>query len=415
MVMELARRVKGLKASDIREILKLTQQPEMISFAGGLPAPELFPAEQMKEAAIRVLETAGAQALQYSNSEGYLPLREKIATRMRSKLWIRASASEILVTVGSQQGLDLSGKLFLDEGDMLFCESPTYVGAINAFQVFRPRFVEVPTDEEGMVIAELEALIARHGRPKFIYVIPDFQNPSGRTWSLDRRRQFIDFIGRNQIPVVEDCPYAELRYDGTPLPPLKALDTHGLVIFLGTFSKILSPGLRIGWLYASRALFDKLVVMKQSGDLHSSTLSQMQIAAYLDMCDIEKHIETLCRVYRQRRDAMIRTLEATMPESVEFTRPGGGLFSWVELPQGLNARVLLRSCLERNVAFVPGGGFFPNGGHEHAMRLNFSNMPPARIEEGIARLADTVQEALEARAAARDEPTTLARAAAAAR
>jgi 2-aminoadipate transaminase len=394
MAIQFARRMEGLKASDVREILKITQSGEIISFAGGLPAPELFPVQDLGEATRRVLEEQGQKALQYSTTEGYLPLREMLAQRMNARCGIRATADEVLITTGSQQALDLTGKLLLDEGDTVLCESPTYVGAISALNVFSPRWVEIPTDDEGMDVDALQLRLENCDRIKLIYVVPNFQNPTGITWSLERRRRFAEVVMRHSVAVVEDNPYGELRFEGMPLPPIKSFDTKGQVVYLGTFSKILSPGMRIGWLTAAKPLYEKYVILKQGGDLHTSTLSQMQVTAYLESFDMDQHLAHLRAVYRERRDAMIRALEKEMPRCVSFSRPAGGLFLWAELPAHLDARELLRRSLELRVAFVPGGSFFPKGNKENTLRLNYSNMPVSRIEEGIRRLAQAVREML---------------------
>jgi len=409
MAVRFARRMDEVRASEIRELLKLTQRPEVISFAGGLPAPESFPVEALAEVTGRVLRQHGAQALQYSPTEGYPQLRRWIADHMNGTFATAVSADEVLITSGSQQGLDLSGKLFLDEGDVVLCESPTYIGAISALRSYRPRFVEVATDDDGMVPEALDAALAREEAARLVYVIPDFQNPTGRTWSLARRNAFMEIVRRHRIPVIEDCPYAEVRFEGAPLPPIKALDIDGLVIFLGTFSKIFCPGMRIGWLAAARPIVEKYVLVKQGADLQTATLAQMQVAAYVEDRDIDRNVERACAIYRPRRDAMIRALEREMPGGVRFTRPSGGLFLWVELPEQVNARELLAACLEHEVAFVPGGSFFPNGGHENTMRLNFSNMPEERIAEGVRRLGVVLRE-LVGRADA--DPLTAAEAAA---
>ncbi len=394
MAVRFAQRMNEVKASEIREILKLTQRPEVISFAGGLPAPETFPAEELAAVTARVLAESGAHALQYSTTEGYPPLRRWIAGHMNDTLGTTVSADDVLITSGSQQGLDLTGKIFLDDGDVVLCESPTYLGAINAMRAYRPRFVEVPTDDDGMIPEALETILDREPRAKVVYVIPDFQNPTGRTWSLPRRHALIETSRRRQIPVVEDCPYAEIRFEGVPVPAVKSLDKDGLVIFLGTFSKILCPGMRIGWVAAARPLLEKYVLGKQGADLQTATLAQMQVARYLKDYDLGTNIKRACAIYAVRRAAMIKALEREMPDGVRFTRPAGGLFLWVELPAGVDARELLLACIERNVAFVPGGSFFPSRGHENTMRLNFSNMPPDRIDEGVRRLGAVLREFL---------------------
>ena len=391
MTLRLANRMQTIRASDIREILHVTEKPSVISFAGGLPAPSTFPVEELKSIALEVLETEGARALQYSTTEGHPALRAHIARRMQEQQGATVSAEEILVTAGSQQGLDLVAKAFLEPGDEVLCESPTYLGFIQAVQVFEPRFVEVPTDDAGMDLEALEERLAQARRPRLIYVIPDFQNPSGRCWSLERRRGLLEVAHRHRIPVVEDAPYAEIRFEGEALPTLKALDADGQVIQLGTFSKIFCPGLRLAWIAAPAGLLRHFVLLKQAADLHTATLSQMLLVAYLDRHDIDGAIGRIREIYRCRRDAMIAALEREMPAGVCFTRPRGGLFIWVELPEGVSARQLLARCLEEDVAFVPGDCFFPAGGHENTLRLNFSNTHEERIAQGIARLAEALR------------------------
>lgn len=395
MKMKFADRMEFMKASEIRELLKVTEQPEMISFAGGLPAPELFPVEALKEITVKVLAESGMQALQYATTEGFTPLREKISDRMNGKYGTRLSCENVLITNGSQQGLDITGKVFLNEGDVVLCESPTYLGAINAFAAYRPKMLEVPTDDDGMLMVELETILESVRNIRLIYVIPDFQNPSGRSWSLERRRRFMEIIDRRSIPVIEDAPYSELRYEGEMLPPLKAFDSRGLVIYLGTFSKVFCPGMRIGWVAADTDILEKYVLVKQGADLHTSGLTQRNISMYMDMHNLDEDVEKLKQVYRSRRDVMLASMKTEFPKGVRFTIPGGGLFTWVELPGCIDACELLVECLKSNVAFVPGGSFFPNGGGRNTMRLNFSNMPEDRIEEGIKRLGRIIRMCLD--------------------
>jgi len=389
-----ADRMQLLRASDIREILKVTAHPEVISFAGGLPAPELFPVDELRSIADRVLLEEGRQVLQYSTSEGDAELRGLIVERMGRKLGTHAGPDEVLITCGSQQGLDLTGKLLLDEGDVVLCESPTYLAAIQAFRAYQARFVGVATDDDGMLPDDLERCLAENERSKLIYVVPDFQNPSGRCWSLDRRQHLLDLARRYDVPIIEDSPYAELRFAGEPVPPIKALDEDDRVIYLGTCSKIFCPGIRIGWIVAPQPVRGKYVLAKQGVDLHTSSLSQRLLAVYLRDFDAEGRIVRICDTYRERRDVMVASLEAEMPPGVSFTRPDGGLFLWTTLPPELNARQLLERSIERRVAFVPGGSFFPDAGHENTLRLNYSNMPPERIAEGVRRLAEVVREEL---------------------
>lgn len=386
-----AERMSNLKASEIREILKVTQRPEVISFAGGLPAPELFPIEEIKAVNQLVLEESGSVALQYSTTEGYLPLREWIANRMNTRLGTAFEADQVLITHGSQQALDLAGKVFLDKGDVVLCESPTYLAAISAFRAYECEFVEVPTDDDGMVIEDLERILNTVKNVKVIYVIPEFQNPTGKTWSLKRRKRLAEAADRHQIIVIEDNPYGELRFEGESQPSVKSFDARGYVLCTGTFSKIFCPGYRIGWIAGEKEIIRKFVLAKQGTDLQCNTIAQMEIAKYLELYDIDEHIGKIRDVYRRRRDLAVQVMENEFPAGVTFTRPQGGLFAWVELPDEMNARDVLTLSLEQKVAFVPGGSFFPNGGHENTLRINFSNMPEDRIVEGLTKLGRILQ------------------------
>ena len=394
MAIKFAKRMDGLKGSEIRELLKLTEKPEVISFAGGLPAPELFPVEEMKEISRLVLEESGKEALQYTTTEGFGPLREQIAERMNRKLKTDISKDDLIITSGSQQGLDFAGKIFLNEGDVVLVESPSYLGALNAFKSYCPTFIEVPTDNNGMIVEELEKILESTENVKMIYVIPDFQNPTGKTWSMERRNKFMDVINKFEIPVVEDNPYGELRFEGEILPSLKSMDEKGLVIFLGSFSKIFCPGYRIGWVCASPQILSKFVFVKQGADLQASTISQREVSKFIEVYDLDAHVEKIKTVYKKRRDLMLSTIKEYFPEGIEYTHPEGGLFTWIELPSHLDARKIMEKCLENNVAYVPGGSFFPNGGKENTFRLNYSNMPDEKIVEGVKRLAEALNEAL---------------------
>lgn len=395
MQVKFAKRIDNMKGSEIREAIKLTLKPGMISFAGGLPAPEMFPVAEMKDAANHVLEESGAVAMQYATTEGYDPLREKIADRMKEKYDIHTVPEQILITNGSQQGLDFSGKLFLDEGDVVLFESPSYMGAFNAFKAYQPRFMEVPTDEEGMIPDALEKILQTTERVKMIYVIPDFQNPTGRTWSLERRKAFMEIINRYNIPVIEDNPYGELRYEGEAVPSLKSMDEKGLVIFLGSFSKILAPGYRIGWICAAPEILQKYIFIKQGADLQPSTVSQMEISRFMELYDLDAHVERIRKLYGSRRNLMLDTMKETFPAQVKYTNPKGGLFTWVELPENMDAREVLMKCVEKNVAYIPGGAFYPEGGKENTFRLNFSNMPEDKIVEGIRRIGEVLHSVMQ--------------------
>lgn len=391
MDLKFARRMSKLRASEIREILKVTERPEVISFAGGLPAPELFPIAEIKRVSHLVLDEMGAKALQYSTTEGYEPLRRWIAERMNRR-GLSFDADNILITSGSQQALDLSGKLFLDEGDVVLCESPTYLAAISAFRAYGCEFVEVDTDDDGMIPEALEKALESNSNVKLIYAIPDFQNPTGRTWSLERRKELARLATRFGVPVLEDNPYGELRFEGEHLPAVQSFDEQGYVLCTGTFSKTFCPGYRIGWIAGDKELIRKYVLAKQGTDLQCNTLAQMEIAKYLELYDIDAHIEKIRAVYKKRRDLAVETMAAEFPDSVKFTRPQGGLFAWVELPAKINARDVLEKCLEQNVAFVPGGAFFPHGGRENTFRINFSNMPEDRIIEGMKRVGTVLRQ-----------------------
>lgn len=387
-----ASRMEHMEGSAIRELLKLTAKPEIISFAGGMPAPELFPTGEMEKAANAVMEEQGQVAMQYSTTEGFPRLREQIAERMKAKNNIDTDADHILITSGSQQGLDYSGRLFLDKDDIVVVESPSYLGAINAFKMNQPKFIEVPTDDNGLIPAELDKILAENDRVKMIYVIPDFQNPTGRTWPLQRRKDFMDVVNKYEIPVIEDNPYGELRYEGEYLPSLRSLDTKGLVIYLGTFSKILAPGYRLGWVNASDEILSGYNKIAQAAALQASTISQMETAKWIDMFDLDAHVAQIREVYGKRRQIMLDTMEKTFPEGVKWTHPDGGLFLWVTLPENMKAQDVYMKALEKNVAFVPGDTFFPNGGVYNCFRMNYSCMPEDKIVQGITALAETIKE-----------------------
>lgn len=390
-----AKRMQQVRASEIRELLKLTQSPEIISFSGGLPSPELFPIEAIKNACMSVLTENGREALQYSTTEGYAPLRRWVAERMNCRLGTHFGEDEILLTHGSQQAIDLAGKVFLDEGDVVLCESPTYLAALSAFRLFGCRFIEVPTDDDGMVPEELEKILETETRIKLIYTIPEFQNPTGRSWSLERKKELIALATRHNIVVLEDNPYGELRFEGDPIPSAASFDTIGNVMCLGTFSKIFCPGYRIGWIAGSRELIDKFVMVKQGTDLQCNTIGQYEIAEYLKSYDIDSHIDKIREDYRKKRDIMLETMDTFFPDGVSYTRPSGGLFGWVTLPENMDARKLLVECLKEKVAFVPGGSFFPNGGHQNTLRINFSYATEEQLREGIRRIARVLVQSID--------------------
>jgi len=401
-----AQRTKGVKSSAIRELLNFTQRPEVISFAGGLPAPEVFPTQRFREACAKVLEKQSQVALQYGATEGYEPLRELIARHI-ARYGIKAKTENVLITSGSQQALDLIGKLFVNSGDRLLVEAPTYLGALQAFNVYGADYLSVPSDHDGLRTDLLEAPL-RSG-PKFMYVLPNFQNPGGTTLSEGRRHELVLLADRYGIPIVEDDPYGQLRYEGEHLPPLVVLDRENLrrdagysignVIYLSTFSKTLAPGLRLGWIVAPPEVISRLVQLKQGADLHSSTFGQM--VAYEVARDnfLDEHVKLIRRVYRERRDVMLEALAKNFPPAVTWTRPAGGLFLWVTLPPGMKTDELFKTAVQQNVAFGPGDCFYaPNGHQEEAMRhmrLNFSAAPPEQIREGIYRLSVAVKKQMD--------------------
>ena len=389
--MKFADRMGELKASDVREILKVAGNPEIISFAGGLPAPELFPVDKIKAATDAVLDEAGPVALQYGPTVGPLRLREQIAERMNTKLGTKIDPAYIMPVCGSQQALDFCARLFVNPGDVVIMESPSYLGAINAFQTCQPKFVEIPTDENGMIMEELEKVLETTENVKMIYVIPDFQNPSGRTWPLERRQKFMELVNKYEVPVVEDNPYGELRYRGEFLPALKSMDEKNLVMYLGTFSKILAPGYRLGWICAEGAIFEKLELLTSAAVLQASTTTMMTISKFLDMYDLDEHVETIRKVYKHRCDVMIDAMKEYFPPEAKFTYPDGGLFTWVELPDYIDTKKMAPQALEKKVAYVPGIGFFPNGDTRNCFRMNYSCMPDERIVEGVKALAEVIK------------------------
>ena len=396
-----AQRTQRMGSSAIRELLKLTEQPDIISFGGGLPAPDVFPVEEFNAACDRVLRNHGAMALQYSTTEGYFPLREMIA-RHSARYGIKITPENVLITSGSQQALDLLGKIFIDPGDRILVESPTYLAAIQAWNAYGAEFISVPVDSDGMNTDLLEE--ALRAGPKFIYVLPNFQNPSGVTLSLDRRRKLIELADQYGVPIVEDDPYGQLRYEGDHLPSIVVLDSQyrddttpcyrGNVIYLSTFSKTLAPGIRLGWVVAPPEVISKLVQAKQGADLHTATFNQLVAFEVARGGFLDRHIHTIRNVYGKRRDLMMAAMEREFPSEVSWTHPQGGLFLWVTLPTYMDAKDLLKTCLDRKVAFVPGESFHPTGGGRNTMRINFSNATHEEIEVGIQRLGTSIKEKL---------------------
>jgi len=393
-----ANRTQRMGSSVIRELLKLTEQPDIISFAGGLPAPEVFPVKQFKEACISVLDTCGGQALQYGTTEGYRPLRDMIA-RHTARYSVNINAENILITSGSQQALDFLGRLFINQGDHIVVESPTYLGALQAWNAYGAQYISVPSDENGMVVDELEKAL-RIG-PKFIYVLPNFQNPTGTTLSLERRMKLVELADSYGVPIIEDDPYGQLRYEGDHLPSVVSLDAQyrgdeatftGNVIYLSTFSKLLAPGIRLAWVIAPAQVIRKLVMTKQAADLHTATFNQVVAYEVGKGGFLDEHVKFIRQVYKERRDVMLDTMEEVWPAETRWTRPEGGMFLWGILPAEMDAAEVLKVTLKQKVAFVPGGPFHPNGGGQNTMRINFSYSNPETIREGMTRLGLALQE-----------------------
>ncbi|TWT13156.1 PLP-dependent aminotransferase family protein [Planomicrobium sp. CPCC 101079] len=393
-----AKRARSLEASDMRIILTAGERPELISFAGGLPAPELFPIEALKAASEAVLTEEGPASLQYSATEGYTPLRQKIIARMNT-IGIPAELSQIMITSGSQQAIDLTGRLLLDEGDTIICESPTYLAAINAFKTYEANFVDVEMDEDGMIMEALEKRLQENPHAKFIYTIPDFQNPTGRTLSLERRKRMIELANQYDVLILEDNPYGAIRLSGTAIPPVKHFDTEGRVIYLSSFSKIFAPGLRLGWICADEVFIEKYIALKESSDMHSDGFAQRLTAKYMEQNDIEEHIKNIKIVYRKRCMTMIDCIDQYFPKTISYVKPEGGLFLWIELPAAIDARKISLECLENNVAVIPGAAFFANKAQTNTLRLNFSNTSEDRIKEGMKRIGKVLHREMD------NEPT----------
>jgi len=384
-----------MKRSEIRELLKAPRRPDIISFAGGLPAPETFPVKELEEISCQLLREKGATALQYGPTEGEAALREELAKWLsHEKATIKPE--NILITTGSQQGLDIVSKIFLDPNDIVIMELPTYIGGLQAFTSYRAKMIGIPQNNHGMRIDLLEKLLAklakRNKKPKFIYVVPDFQNPSGVTMSLDRRKALLQVAYKYEIPVLEDSPYRDLRFAGQTIPAIYSLDTENQVIVLGTFSKLLCPGLRLAWIIAPAEWMDRMIVAKQGMDLCSPSYTQLIVAEFLKRGLLKAQVESIRKLYARKREVMLAALRKYMPKSVKWTEPEGGLFLWVELPKKMSATELFPKAIENKVAYVIGSAFHCNGKGHNTMRINFSYPSEQQIDEGIRRLAKMIKE-----------------------
>jgi len=385
----LAQRTAAMNASAVREILKVVAQPGMVSLAGGIPAPESFPLDIMRKLTAQVLAEYGAQALQYDASEGFAPLRAALVDHVAQK-GVRATADEILVASGSQGVLHALGQILIGQGDAVAVEAPTYLGALQAFNAYQPRYVQLPTDENGLIPDALNDAL-RHHAVKFIYLAPTFQNPTGRTLPLERRKQVAAIIQRHHVLLVEDDPYSDLRYRGATIPPIKQLAPDH-VVYVSTLSKILAPGLRIGFCIAPPSIRRWLVIVKQGVDLHTSTYNQALAAAYLDGGYLAHHLPHILALYKPRQEAMLAALDRYLPDGFRWSQPEGGMFIWIEGPDHLDAEQVYWRAVERNVAFVPGKFFFthPQDGLS-TMRLNYTMADATTIDHAIRVLAGVIE------------------------
>ncbi|KAF0144197.1 MAG: aminotransferase [Nitrospirae bacterium] len=383
-----AERIAGLRSSAIRDILKLMSRPGIISFAGGLPAPELFPIKEIGDAAAKVLSRHGSSALQYSITEGLIPLREKIIKKLDpdSKY---LSLENIIITQGSQQGLDLISKLFLDKGDTVFTETPSYLGALQSFQLFQANIFAIPSDEKGIQTDELEKKL-KTNKPGLLYLMPNFQNPTGASIPMDRRHRLLEIAGKHDFMLIEDDPYGELIFEGEKIPSLFSLAQSRNFIYMSSFSKTIAPGFRVAYVIADKEIIKKFAIVKQGTDLHTNTLGQYIVNEYLENGNYHKHINLLRETYKVRRDCMLSAMEKYFPKSAKWNKPSGGMFIWAILQEGYDAREILMRCVEKNVAFVPGQEFFPDNSGKNTMRLNFSNATAENIEEGIGRIGEVL-------------------------
>ncbi len=387
-----------MKRSAIRELLKLTQQPDIISFAGGLPSPESFPVKELEGIMVKVLQESGPQSLQYGTTEGDVRLRKLLIERYR-KEGLDLSLENLVISTASQQGLDLISKIFLNPGDVVICGSPSYLGGISAFNSYGARLIGIPFDRDGMRTDELFSVLKElkeNGKtPKFIYVIPDFQNPAGITATGARRKEILELAHEFDTLILEDSPYREIRFEGEPQPMMQALDDSWHVITLGTFSKIFVPGFRIGWVVAHKDIIDKFVMAKQTADLCTPVFLQKVAAEYLVSGHFEKNLRKIVDSYREKRDLMIDGFRKYMPEGVTWTEPEGGLFLFMELPSWMKAEKLLRKAIIHKVAFVAGNVFFSDNGGQNTIRINFSYASKEENIEGVQRLAEVIREEME--------------------
>lgn len=391
--MKFSVRMDRLKASAIRDVQKrIASKSGVVSFAAGLPDPDLFPLENLRKSTDEMIENKGAVAFQYGLTKGYGPLLEILAKRMSEKEKVNTSSENITVTTGSQQGLSLAGMMFLDEGDLVLAENPSYLGAINAWRPYGCDFLGVATDDEGMVVEELDKILSENKNVKLIYVIPNFQNPTGKAWTLERRKQFMEVVNKYDIVVIEDNPYGEIRFKGEFVPSLKSMDTKGNIMYLGSFSKILCPGLRLAWICASKKIAKQAEKIKEGLDLQCNQFAQLQVCEYMQKNDIEAHINIIQNAYKKKCDLMIEHIKNDFPDAVKYINPEGGMFIWLELPENINADELLDEAINRGVAYIPGEFFYANEGNKNTIRLNFTTVSEEEINKGMDIFAELLNE-----------------------
>lgn len=394
--MKFADRMNKVQPSDIRAVGKIiAQKQEAISFAAGLPDPDLFPFNEVYAITKDILKDNAKQALQYGPTKGHMPLIEKIVNRLKEKDNVDVKPENIQITTGCQQGIAFCSMAFLNHGDVVITENPSYLGAINAFRPYQCNFVGVDIDDQGMIIEDLEKALEENPDAKMIYVIPSFQNPTGKTWSEERCKKLIEIANKYDVVIIEDNPYGELRFKGEKIPSLKSMDTKGNVISLGSFSKVLCPGLRVAWICASEEIIEKFELIKQGADLQSNQLAQMQVDVFLEKYDLDKHIEKISAAYSKKCELMLDIMRNEFPPEAKYVEPEGGMFIWIELPEKINTRDLFHEAIENNIAFVPGGSFYPNGGCESSLRLAFTTMSDENILKGMKILGKVIKDKLD--------------------
>jgi len=391
-----ANRMQYVKPSAIRELLKLGSDPGLISFGGGFPDPEIFPVEKLRQVFEHVLQHEGKQALQYTTTEGLPALRQKIIDR-QNKEGLSFGLENVFIIQGAQQGLDIAAKMFIDRGDLIITENPTFVGALIAFNPYEPRYAAISMDEQGMDTGELERVLQANPGAKLIYTVPDFQNPTGITMSLARRQRLVELADAYDVIILEDSPYRDIRFEGQSIPSIKSFDTQGRVIQLGSFSKILCPGLRLGWLIAAPELAEKLCLLKMAADTQNSTLNMYAANRFMEMFDLDAHIAAIRQVYKKKKDLMLDSISELFPAEVTATDPQGGLFTWLTFPQEIDAAALMRERVlpEARVAYVPGAAFFPLNPEKNHCRMNYSCMSEDKIVAGLARLGSILKEEIQ--------------------